>query len=1092
MTCVELHCHDEWSLLDGVGTAARGARRAAELGMPALAKTNHAVLSGVVHHIEACKDVGITPIIAVEAYYRERRVSKTQIDEMRKQGQNVEPFWEYFHMVLLAKNVRGWRSLKLLTSEAYRSGYYRYPCIDDELLDRWHDGLMISTSCISGYVPRALLRGDEEAADRHMDKLDRWVGDDWYFELQPHDFDDLRVVNQRLVLKAAERGKPIVATKDAHFPEPEWHETQRVSVMIRTKDTFSSQDQKRAEKGADWYDLTAPETCYIGGAEDTAGLFAKYHPRIPQQVVAESISNTIEIANRVTPFLLDRSPKIPKFYSDIERSNRELRRLVMEGLANLDHGDDPRYTDQADHELKILADKKFSDFFLITWDFVRWARSTDPLPATEEDPNPLPRERSMIVGVRGSAGGSTVAYALRISTINPITWSLRFERFLNKDREGLPDIDLDFPPGDADLVKEYLKRKWGRNKVYDMIAHGTLAAKGAISRISKVYDIPHKETVAVTKPIDKDDNESAIADLRETNNDLDRYFDRYPDVYKHAVRLQGQVGTIGEHAAAVVLSDRPMDELMPVMRKSVDDDQMVTAFGEAANTQIVSSLGFLKVDLLVVIELAKQAYAVELIKRIHGVDIKLDELPIEENPLDVDQRVMENFARGLFMGVFQFGGSAGISSTTKRFAPSNGLDLASLSAVYRPATLSKGVVKEYIERRLDPSKIVYWDPSVKSVLEETLGMLIYQEQVMDIFVQLGGFDPARADSVRKIMSKWYRAKGDIAEQKLGAHREDFVSSAAGILSGGRSAAENVWKFTGGFCEYSFNKSHAGQYGIHGYRDMLIKTFYPEIYYAAMMSFPPAKVKKPEERSLFYERGIREAKLLDVKVQPPDVNVSEESWTVAMDGLRFGLTSIKGLGPASIAELLELRPFTSWDDLEKRTVKCNSGHRAALGAAGALDRFGVRDDLTEEERLAGEELRLGVAISAPDQLRLIRDDLLPLINTVGEIEDMPHGAVVCVGGEIIGGKEIETRYGNKMARLFIAFGADEYVVSIKPKLWEHSQEKDAQGETVLASVKDLVATDRPLIVRGTKDEAYGSINADKVELAETIVGALAAA
>lgn len=1084
----ELHTHDEWSLLDGVGTALHGATRAAELGMPALAKTNHAVLSGVVHHMNACNEVGIVPIVAVEAYYRENRISKSEIDAMRKRGENVEKYWEYFHMVILAKNTRGWRSLKLLTSEAYRSGFYRYPCLDDDLLDRHHEGIIISTSCVSGFIPRAIKRGDDKAVKSHIGKLDRWCGDDWYFEIQPHDFDDLRVVNREIVSLGAQHGRPVVATKDAHFPTPEWAKTQQVSVMMRTQQTFKQ--RARAIDEGEKYDLTAPETCYIGGAQDTISLFDRYHSLLPKHAVSEAVRNTGEIAGRCMPFMLDRSPKMPSFYDDPERGHKELRRLVYEGLKDLGHRHDPIYEKQAEHELKILKDKDFSDFFLINWDLIRWCRSTDPLPATKEDPNPLPRERPMIISARGSAGGSVVSYALQIVTINPITWGLRFERFLNYDREGLPDIDLDFAPGDADLAKEYLKRKYGRNKVYDMIAHGTMAAKGAIRRVSIVFDVPSQEYNVITKKISDDDNEEKIADLRGYLPELDRYLEKYPDVAEHAGRLQGQVGTISEHAAAVVLSKVPLDELMPVMKKSVDDDYMVTAFGEASNTQIVSSLGFLKLDLLVVIELAKQAYAVDLIREHYDVDVRLDKLGVDEDPYAVEQDVMETIRRGLHRGIFQLGGSSGISATTKRSAPENMLHLAAINAVYRPATLSKGIASEYIARRHDPSKITYWDPSIADVLRETFGLLIYQEQVMDIFMMLGGFSPTRADNVRKIMSKWYRAKGDIAERMLGAHREDFIAHAAGIVSGGRPAAEAIWNFNGGFCEYSFNKSHAGLYAILSYRDAWLKTRYPDCFYAALLSNPPAKIRKPEERRPFYESTIREARLLGVDVKPPDINESDKGFTLVKPNVRFGLGSIKGLGPVSVAELLERRPFASWEDLVARSNKCNSTGRRALGSSGALDAWGVRDDLTEDERLDGEEDRLGIALSVPDRIGDMRDAIAALIHSQAEFDEAPNGEVLCVGGEVIGGKEITTKYGNEMGRLTIAFGADEYIVSVRPKYWEHAQEKTEDGEVVLGSVKSLVATDEPLIVRGTKDEAYDSISADRVELASTILAMVA--
>lgn len=359
---------------------------------------------------------------------------------------------------------------------------------------------------------------------------------------------------------------------------------------------------------------------------------------------------------------------------------------------------------------------------------------------------------------------------------------------------------------------------------------------------------------------------------------------------------------------------------------------------------------------------------------------------------------------------------------------------------------------------------------------------------MDIFMTLGGFSGSRADSVRKIMSKWYRAKGDIAEQKLGAHREDFVSNAAGIVSGGRPAADGIWNFCGGFCDYSFNKSHAGLYAILAYRDAWLKTHYADCFYASMLTFPPAKIRKPEERGVFYQRTVREARLMDIDVKPPDVNESESSFTITSDGLRFGLGSINGIGPVAVEEILRMRPFASWADLSQRTNKCNAAGRRALGSAGALDRWGIRDDLTEDEKLDGEEKHLGIVLSMPDKIGDMREPLMALIHTQAEMEIAQHGEMLVIGGEVIGGKEIVTRYGNLMARLTIAFGADEYTVSIRPKIWAHRQ-FDGDGDE-MPSVKDLVATDKPIIIRGTKDGAYDCVSADQVQLAEDVLAVMA--
>jgi DNA polymerase-3 subunit alpha len=1111
--CIHLHVHDDTSLLDGIGTNRQGAERAAELGQYALAKTNHGVVSGVPEHIYWCQELGITPIVGVEAYFRRSRITTARIDQLRKAGQDVSSYWEYFHMVLLAKNVNGWRSIKRLTSEAWRSGGYRYPCIDEELLDKTHDGLICSTSCISGYLPRMILREDDAEFERHADDLDRWFGDDWYFAIQPHDFDDQRLVNPILINKARERGKRVVTEQDAHYPYADWHDTQDVAVMARTHQTMKKRAVK-AEEGGDNFELHA-KTLYICSADDVRMLYAQNHPHVPTDVVEESIAATRDVAGSITPFLLDRSPKLPRYYKiardaddgkpdqDERESTRMLRRLVMDGLRELGHGDDSVYIEQAERELKLFDQKRFADFFLITWDFCRWARSTDPLPplvidGTQIDGTDDPffrytrngggRDHPIHFSARGSAGGAVCSYALGIVSINPIGWKLKFERFLNPNRQGLPDIDLDFAYDDALLVKEYLKRRYGVDKVYDMLAYGTNSAKAVIGRVARVFDVPHQEYQAVTKKLPDKDDGVPLSELRQQIKELDRFFDEHPEIYTHGSRLQGQRATLSEHASGIVMADVPLEEKMPVMKKSLNDDFMVTAWDDSSAFPIVSNYGYLKLDLLVVIEMAKHAYALELIRQHEGEDLRLDKLACHEHPLNVDDDVMQTIRRGLLTGIFQLGGSASIMSLTKKVAPEDLIHVSAINAVHRPATMNTGIHTEYFERRHDPSKVSYWHPSVEPILQSTYGLMIFQEQTMEILEELGGFTGAEADDVRRVMSKYYRAKGDVAEKMLGKHRDRFIEHASSII--GVKAAEEIWNYVGGFADYSFNLSHAGLYAIAAYEGALIKTRFPRAFYASLLTFPPSKIRKPEHRNAFYERVIREARLFGVNVLPPDVNDSQLSFTITPEGLRFGLGSVNGLGPVSIDDLISGRPFAAMQELvewtSRKGAKCNAGGRKALAGAGALDRFGARDHMTPDERADSEEKRIGIALSMPDKIGPLREFFERKVHTQAEVEESIHGASVVVGGEIIGGKEITTRAGNLMAKLELAFGADTYSLSVPPWRWAKPQLRDNETKRVLIpSVKQLVDADEPVLVRGTVDRAYDSISVDELVLAKDI-------
>jgi DNA polymerase-3 subunit alpha len=1059
---VELHKHSTWSLLDGVGSAEAGARRAAELGHPALAMTEHAVLSGVVHHMDACREVGIVPIVGVEAYYRQNRLDH-----------NKETNWEYFHMLLLAKDVRGWRSLKLLTSEAFRTGFYRKPCIDDELLDRWSEGLMISTSCVSGYIPRAILRGDDAAVRRHCEKLTRWVGEDWYFEIQPHAFEDLQIVNREAVSLAQSLGRPVVAKRDAHAPDGTWVETQHVSVMMRLKGSMITEARKEHEAD-EKYDLRIAETAYIASEDQTREDFARHHPGLDQRVVDEAIANTGWVASRCVPWLMDRSPKLPRFHDSADESYRDLRRQVYAGLEQRGHGDDQRYVDRVEMELEVYRERHVCDFFLIVGDLVRWMKSTDGLPAIDYDPHPAPSKQPQKVGLgRGSAGGCCVAYALGITLINPINYELRFERFLNPHREGLPDIDLDFTPAGADLAKEYLKRRYGPDKVYDLISHGTMAARGALSRVAMVYEIPHAQRVALTKKIPEDESNVKLETLREHIPELDRFAEDHPRVFEHAVRLQGSIGAQSEHAAGVVISGQPLDELMPVMKKSAKDDYLVTAFGETADKPTISKLGFLKLDLLVVVELAKQAYAEELVRRVHGVEFDLDRLPALEDPYGVDPAVLDIFARGAVRGIFQWDGKSNMASLTKRLQPAHVHHLAACNAVVRPGVSVHA--ESYVARR-HGEHFDYWDAAVEPALKETYGLPIFQEQIMAVFELLGGYTAAEADDVRRIMSKDYRSKEGKAQRNLELHRDRFVAAASAIC--GQTMAGQIWDFCGHAAEYCFNRIHAEEYALMAVQGAHIKAHYPDAFYASLLTFPPAWVKKPENRSEFYERIVREARSFGIDVRPPDVNLSDESFTIEGDAVRFGLTGIKGLGPAMVADVLNNRPFSSIEDMGARLTACNKAGRQALGAAGALDRFGARENLTLDERATFEEERIGVALSGEDRLAPVREGLRALIHTADEVEAAPNGQALVIGGEIVSGRETNTKVGPGL-KLTIAFGADEYLVSVPP--WDYDENTEKGWK-----LHELIASDAPVVVRGYRDVEYDCVACDEIRAASEVL------
>jgi DNA polymerase-3 subunit alpha len=851
-------------------------------------------------------------------------------------------------------------------------------------------------------------------------------------------------------------------------------------------------DPTKAVEENEKYDLTATATAYIASADQTLADFARYHPMLDRRTVEEAVANTGWVVNRIVPWSLDRSPKLPLVKGSAHEDDQELRRRVYAGLERLGHAGDQIYVDGVEKELALFVRKRFSSYFLIVHDMVRWLRSTDGLPPCEWDPKPVPTKTPEKVGLgRGSAGGCRTSYALGITLINPVTYDLSFERFLNEGRGGFPDIDIDLTSKGADLAKEWLKRTRGKDRVYDMIAHSTFGAREALRRVGMVYAPSGKEErekwharmSELTKQIPDDESDLKLEVLREHIPDLDRYAENNPKAFAHSARLQKGNSKITEHASAVVVSPRPLDEFVPVMKKSAKDDYLVTAFGDAAGEKTISKLGLLKIDLLVVNALARQAYAEQLIGRVHDVHVDLDTLPALEDPEAADPKAMKIFCDGAKNGVFQWDGMSNMASLTKRIKPTTINHLAAANAGVRPGVSQHA--PEYVYRR-HGAPFEYWDPAVEPALHETFGLPLFQEQIMAIFQLLGGYSASEADTVRRIMGEHYREKGGVAAAMLATHRDRFVDSAASVCHGGRQVAEQIWAYCGDVSDYLFNASHAKEYSLIAHGDAWLKAHYPDAFYASLLTFPSAWIKKKSPqgqppnywRNIFYERAVREARHFGVDILPPDVNESEQNFTIRGDAVLFGLSGIKGLGPAMVADVINNRPFTSLEDLGMRLTACNKAGRQALGAAGALDCFGERGVLTLEERAEAEEERIGVALSGEDRLAGIRDHLRPLLHTADEVDEASNGQALVVGGEIVDGREVKTRKGPSL-KLTVAFGASEYKVSVPP--WDY-EAGTVKGDALRA----LIATDEPVVVRGSKDVEWDCVAADEIRDAREVL------
>ena len=937
MSFVHLHRHSEFSRLDGIGTAKQYAQRASELGQPALAQTDHGTLSGALHHIVACSgrdDKGnklydaIVPISGVEAYFRPDR-AQAKADKNQKA----------WHLCLFAKNLKGWHNLLGLVSKSYGEvedggGFYQYPCVDWDLLEKYHEGLVCSTACISSWLANLVDLGHDREVYEYISRMRKLFGDDLWIEIMPHDFDDQRTLNASLIMIAEEFSIPLLATNDAHFPYKEWADTHRIAKMMGSGASFASVEDDITKGKADYLTELNP-TLYLATEDEMKGWFKKFHPDIRKNVVDEAMANTVLFTQSIKPFLLDKKVKLPKVTESVDHSKKIMESWIKEGLdrefniwieqdgLNIVQALNKRalYQKRVDTEWKVLVDKGVLDYFVMVGEIVRWCASDEPLPPCapgERDQYSEHREdgyrkKPVRVGLgRGSAAGSLVSYLVGIVKIDPIAYGLLFERFLNPNRKGLPDIDMDFQSGERALVKEFIARRYGRDHVADIITHQRFQPKKVLADLARAFDIHYLEARKLTKPIDirQDSEETTLEEILPLYPHLQKFIDENPhgkEIWKHGLRLEGTVANAGKHAAGVIITPRPIWRYMSLERGKKGD--LVTSWSDAADFQIISDYGFVKLDALGIKGLEIHDYACQLIEERTGKKIDLYALPALRDPLQVDDAVMENFRLGRTVNVFQFG-SQGITKLIKATRPDTILDLASVNALYRPGPMKSGMTWEFPRRKNNRFMRQFQHPDLVEWLSETYGVIAYQEQVMQISFGIGRMSAGDTDDMRKAMGKLYRIKGGTAAKEfMGKYEVPFFDGAIKDHGWTHAEAESVWNMFLEFGHYGFNKSHSCSYALQAYQDMWLKTHYPHEFYAAALTF--------EEDEDKIKALVREARSAGIELQPPDLNTSTEHYNTDGVSLRLGLTSIKGLGTKTAKQAIALRPFSSVEDLFER-------------------------------------------------------------------------------------------------------------------------------------------------------------------------------
>jgi len=893
MGFVPLHNHSDYSLLDGASQVPKIVERANQLGMKSIALTDHGVMYGVLELVKCCKKYGIKPIIGNEMYIINGSIDDPQPKKEKR-----------YHLVVLAKNHTGYKNLVKLTTLSHLNGMrgrgiFSRPCIDKRLLEKYKEGLIISTACLGGEIPQAILKGKIEIAESIAMWYSSIFGNDFYLEIQDHGSIEDRVVNVEMIRIGKKFGIKVIATNDAHYISNKDVGAHDALLCVLTGKLIS--DQKR---------LRYTGTEYIKGEDEMLCLFRDH---IDIETIKETIENTTEVANKVEIYDLFGEYRMPKYpLLEDKKAIEFLRDISEEGLMkrlcknSFDEISDD-YKKRLSSELKIIDDMGFPDYFLVVWDYIKFARD-----------NFIP------VGPgRGSAAGSLVAYSLQITNIDPVKHGLLFERFLNPARKSMPDIDTDFCIDRRNEVIDYVTDRYGEEKVAQIITFNKLTSKAVLKDVARVLDIPYGESdklaklipVVRGKPfklnemIDKDTPSPEFLEKYTNDSKVKKWVDL-------AIRIEGTNKTYGVHAAGVVISSEPLDKIVPLQRNN--DGQIITQY----SMDDIESLGLLKMDFLGLKNLTMLNKTVSLIESSTGKKINLDSLP--EN----DNKTFDLIGRGDLEGIFQLE-SSGMKQVVKDFKPNSLEDISSILALYRPGPLDAGLIPKFIKRKNGSEKIDFPHPFIRSILTETYGIMVYQEQIMKIAQELAGYSLGDADLLR-------RAMGKKKVSEMVKHRGIFIE---GSMRKGvdKKLANDLFDQMVLFAEYCFNKSHSTAYGAVTYQTAFLKAHFPVAYMAALLSVNSSSTDK-------MQRYISNCYSMGIEVISPSINLSGFDFTIKGNQILFGLSAIKNLGDSAIRNIIsnrnELGTFKSLADLCDRLPVnvLNKRNLESLIHCGALDEF----------------------------------------------------------------------------------------------------------------------------------------------------------
>ncbi len=890
---VHLHVHTAYSLLDGASRIDDLLARTAELGMKSIAITDHGVMYGAVEFSQKAKNYGVKPIIGVEAYVT---------DDVSVKDKNAK----YYHLILLAKNKQGYKNINYLLSRAFKEGFYYRPRIEKSWLMEHSEGIIASSACVMGEVAQKILTEGIDAAERvALWYQDVFGKDHFYLEVMYHNMEEEEQVIEGMKEISRRTGIPLLATNDSHYTHPDDWEVQQVLMAIASRNS----------KADDFGVFTQYHEFYVKSPEQMWEIFADRFG------IPEALENTLKVADMIEFDIETGIYHVPRYPLPEGFSSEEeyLRYLAEQGLSKRYEEITDDIVERMNYELDMISRMGFAGYFLIVREYIIWAK-----------------EHGIMVGPgRGSAAGSLVSYLIGITDIDPLRWGLLFERFLNPERVTMPDIDVDFDAARRDEVIRHVSELYGEDKVAQIITFGTMASKAAVRDVGRVKGYPLSLVDKVSKAIPQGASIKKALEESQALKELYESDERVKDLIDTAMKIEGFPRHSSTHAAGVVIGDAPLTEYVPLQY----DTSSVTGFITQYAKDEVESVGLLKMDFLGLRNLTIIQDALNLIERFHGV--KVDLLELAKDP--TDENVYKMIAEGNVLGVFQME-SEGFRSFVMRLKPSRFEDLIAALALFRPGTLASGGADMYIRRKHGLEKVDYYHPDLKDILDETYGVIVYQEQIMQIASKMAGFTLGKADILRRAIGK---KKLKVMMQM----KEEFIEG--GVSKGySRELMEQIWEVIVKFAEYGFNKSHSAAYALVTYWTGWLKYHYPLEYMSAVLTSVAGNTDK-------LVKYIVATQDMGITVLPPDVNESDirqfvPVYTEEGEGaVRASLVIVKGVGEKELEKLVGERekngPFKDFDDFVSRALSAGvkSGSIEMLIKAGATDRFGDREKLLKK-------------------------------------------------------------------------------------------------------------------------------------------------